>query len=304
MPASSMVQLRFSPRLRHSMVQLRFAASPRYTPTIVGLMAGWRGPRRARVGPARPGSSGSPTTSTPARSGGRGDEQRRLLLLLVTVPRQVRPPGRRAGPAADAARRPRRLSGSTYSPRARRWPGPPPTTSSSPATGRTTGALLLTASVGGSLSEGAESWIDVDGAPRAPWRMGRRLAFVVSVPEAQRARRHQLRTQLAVAGLGSPVPRVRACPDAVRLPEAHRALDAVGLNGPRSSSSGALRRPVRCRARCAGVGPARSRGPLRGLRGGFAASSPTPPTSSPSSPRRSGSSTRGGASRSSTCSCR
>ena len=35
-----------------------------------------------------------------------------------------------------------------------------------------------------------------DGTPRPPWD-GRWLVLVVSVPEAQRALRHQLRTQLA-----------------------------------------------------------------------------------------------------------
>jgi phenylacetic acid degradation operon negative regulatory protein len=86
----------------------------------------------------------------------------------------------------------------------------------------------LTASGRRLLSEGAER-IYAHGTPRAPWD-GRWLLLVVSVPEAQRALRHQLRTQLAWAGLGSPAPGVWVCPDAGRLPEAHRALDDVGLD--------------------------------------------------------------------------
>jgi phenylacetic acid degradation operon negative regulatory protein len=77
------------------------------------------------------------------------------------------------------------------------------------------------------LSEGAER-IYAHGAHRAPWD-GRWLVLVVSVPEAQRALRHQLRTQLAWAGLGSPAPGVWVCPDAERVSEAHRALTDVGL---------------------------------------------------------------------------
>ena len=86
----------------------------------------------------------------------------------------------------------------------------------------------LTASGRRLLSEGAER-IYAHGTPREPWD-GRWLLLVVSVPEAQRALRHQLRTQLAWAGLGSPAPGVWVCPDAGRLPEAHRALDDVGLD--------------------------------------------------------------------------
>ncbi|MCD2196429.1 PaaX family transcriptional regulator [Actinomycetospora endophytica] len=78
------------------------------------------------------------------------------------------------------------------------------------------------------LSEGAER-IYAHGAPRPAWD-GRWLVLVVSVPEAQRALRHQLRTQLAWAGLGSPAPGVWVCPDAERVAEAHRALTDVGLD--------------------------------------------------------------------------
>ena len=78
------------------------------------------------------------------------------------------------------------------------------------------------------LSEGAER-IYSHGTPRPPWD-GRWLVLVVSVPEAQRALRHQLRTQLAWAGLGSPAPGVWFCPDAERVSEAHRALADVGLD--------------------------------------------------------------------------
>jgi phenylacetic acid degradation operon negative regulatory protein len=78
------------------------------------------------------------------------------------------------------------------------------------------------------LSEGAAR-IYAHGTPRPPWD-GRWLVLVVSVPEAQRALRHQLRTQLAWAGLGSPAPGVWVCPDAERVGEAHRALSDVGLD--------------------------------------------------------------------------
>lgn len=78
------------------------------------------------------------------------------------------------------------------------------------------------------LSEGAAR-IYGHGTRREAWD-GRWLVLVVSVPEAQRALRHQLRTQLAWAGLGSPAPGVWVCPDATRVDEAHRALVDVGLD--------------------------------------------------------------------------
>lgn len=78
------------------------------------------------------------------------------------------------------------------------------------------------------LSEGAAR-IYGHGVGREAWD-GRWLVLVVSVPEAQRALRHQLRTQLAWAGLGSPAPGVWVCPDASRVGEAHRALVDVGLD--------------------------------------------------------------------------
>lgn len=78
------------------------------------------------------------------------------------------------------------------------------------------------------LSEGADR-IYAHGTRREPWD-GRWLVLVVSVPEAQRALRHQLRTQLAWAGLGSPAAGVWVCPDAARVGEAHRALADVGLD--------------------------------------------------------------------------
>ncbi|MDL5156914.1 PaaX family transcriptional regulator [Actinomycetospora termitidis] len=79
------------------------------------------------------------------------------------------------------------------------------------------------------LSEGAAR-IYAHGTRSEPWD-GRWVVLVVSVPEAQRALRHQLRTQLAWAGLGSPAPGVWVCPDASRVAEAHRALTDVGLGG-------------------------------------------------------------------------
>jgi phenylacetic acid degradation operon negative regulatory protein len=78
------------------------------------------------------------------------------------------------------------------------------------------------------LSEGAAR-IYGHGTRREAWD-GRWLVLVVSVPEAQRALRHQLRTQLAWAGLGSPAPGVWVCPDAARVGEAQRALVDVGLD--------------------------------------------------------------------------
>ncbi|MEJ2871649.1 PaaX family transcriptional regulator C-terminal domain-containing protein [Actinomycetospora sp. OC33-EN08] len=87
----------------------------------------------------------------------------------------------------------------------------------------------LTASGRRLLSEGAAR-IYAHGTRSEPWD-GQWLVLVVSVPEAQRALRHQLRTQLAWAGLGSPAPGVWVCPDASRVAEAHRALAGVGLDG-------------------------------------------------------------------------
>ena len=77
------------------------------------------------------------------------------------------------------------------------------------------------------LTEGAQR-IYGHGTARPPWD-GRWLVLVVSVPEAQRQLRHQLRTRLAWAGLGSPAPGVWVCPDAGRAADAHRVLTEVGL---------------------------------------------------------------------------
>jgi len=77
------------------------------------------------------------------------------------------------------------------------------------------------------LTEGAER-IYAHGAPRPPWD-GRWLVLVASVPEHQRQLRHQLRTRLAWAGLGSPSAGVWVCPDPGRLPEVDTVLDEVGL---------------------------------------------------------------------------
>lgn len=86
----------------------------------------------------------------------------------------------------------------------------------------------LTDAGGRLLREGAAR-IDAHGAARGPWD-GRWVVIVVSVPEAQRALRHQLRTRLGWAGLGSPAPGVWVCPDPDRVDEAHRALAEVGLD--------------------------------------------------------------------------
>ena len=77
------------------------------------------------------------------------------------------------------------------------------------------------------LSEGAAR-IYAHGARRPAWD-GRWLVLVVTVPEAQRALRHRLRTRLAWAGLGSPAPGVWVCPDPHRARDAQRVLDEAGL---------------------------------------------------------------------------
>lgn len=77
------------------------------------------------------------------------------------------------------------------------------------------------------LREGARR-IYGHGAPRPEWD-GRWVVLVLSVPEEQRALRHQLRTRLAWAGLGTPSPGVWVCPDADRLAEVDAVLVEVGL---------------------------------------------------------------------------
>lgn len=77
------------------------------------------------------------------------------------------------------------------------------------------------------LTEGAAR-IYAHGAARPAWD-GRWLVLVASVPEQQRQLRHQLRTRLAWAGLGSPSAGVWVCPDPRRLPEVDTVLEEVGL---------------------------------------------------------------------------
>jgi phenylacetic acid degradation operon negative regulatory protein len=77
------------------------------------------------------------------------------------------------------------------------------------------------------LTEGAAR-IYAHGAARPAWD-GRWLVLVASVPEQQRQLRHQLRTRLAWAGLGSPSAGVWVCPDPGRLPEVDTVLEEVGL---------------------------------------------------------------------------
>lgn len=77
------------------------------------------------------------------------------------------------------------------------------------------------------LSEGAAR-IYAHGLPRPPWD-GRWLVLVASVPEHQRQARHQLRTRLAWAGMGSPAAGVWVCPDPGRLTEVRTVVDELDV---------------------------------------------------------------------------
>ncbi len=61
-----------------------------------------------------------------------------------------------------------------------------------------------------------------------PWD-GRWLVLTVSLPETQRALRHQLRTRLTWLGLGSPSPGLWVTPDAGHLDEVRRAVADLDL---------------------------------------------------------------------------
>ncbi|OLT13673.1 PaaX family transcriptional regulator [Actinomadura sp. CNU-125] len=77
------------------------------------------------------------------------------------------------------------------------------------------------------LSEGAER-IYSFGRERETWD-GRWLVLLASVPESKRDLRHQLRTGLTWAGLGSPVPGVWISPHASREAEAKQVVERLGL---------------------------------------------------------------------------
>lgn len=77
------------------------------------------------------------------------------------------------------------------------------------------------------LSEGAER-IYAFGRDRESWD-GRWLVLLVSVPETRRDLRHQLRTGLSWAGLGSPAPGVWVSPHASREAEAKQVIEGLGL---------------------------------------------------------------------------
>jgi phenylacetic acid degradation operon negative regulatory protein len=77
------------------------------------------------------------------------------------------------------------------------------------------------------LSEGADR-IYSFGRDRESWD-GRWLVLLVSVPETRRDLRHQLRTGLSWAGLGSPAPGVWVSPHASREAEAKQVIEGLGL---------------------------------------------------------------------------
>lgn len=86
----------------------------------------------------------------------------------------------------------------------------------------------LTEHARSSLAEGAER-IYSFGRERDSWD-GRWLVLLVSVPEVKRDLRHQLRTRLTWAGLGSPAPGVWISPHAAREAEAKQAVESLGLD--------------------------------------------------------------------------
>jgi len=78
------------------------------------------------------------------------------------------------------------------------------------------------------LTEGAER-IYSFGRERDSWD-GRWLVLLASVPESRRDLRHQLRTGLTWAGLGSPAPGVWISPHASREAEAKQVVEGLGLD--------------------------------------------------------------------------
>jgi len=96
------------------------------------------------------------------------------------------------------------------------------------------------------LTDGAER-IYSFGRDRESWD-GRWLVLLVSVPEAQRDLRHQLRSGLTWAGFGSPTPGVWVSPHCSREDEAKQIVGELGLEADAVSFCGPF----------AGVGSERS----------------------------------------------
>lgn len=82
------------------------------------------------------------------------------------------------------------------------------------------------------LTEGAQRIYDF-GRQAAEWD-GRWVVLLVSVPEARRDLRHQLRTRLNWAGFGSPAPGVWISPDVRREAEAGKILAELDVGAPAS----------------------------------------------------------------------
>jgi phenylacetic acid degradation operon negative regulatory protein len=96
------------------------------------------------------------------------------------------------------------------------------------------------------LTEGAERIYTFNAAP-PDWN-GEWLLLLVSVPEAQRALRHRLRTRLTWAGFGSPAPGMWLSPHPDREVECDAVLRELGLRSAAMSF----------RARFGGIGEQRS----------------------------------------------
>jgi phenylacetic acid degradation operon negative regulatory protein len=69
---------------------------------------------------------------------------------------------------------------------------------------------------------------------------GQWLVLAVTVPERHRQLRHQLRTRLTWAGLGTPTPGLWVGPDATKEPEVARVVDELGLRDSAFSYVGRL----------------------------------------------------------------
>ena len=76
-----------------------------------------------------------------------------------------------------------------------------------------------------------------------PWD-GRWLVLTVSLPETQRALRHQLRTRLTWLGLGSPSPGLWVTPEAAHLEEVRRVVADLDLAGRSFAWVGAACRQI------------------------------------------------------------
>ncbi len=87
---------------------------------------------------------------------------------------------------------------------------------------------ILTESAARLLASGTER-IYRFGEPSAPWD-GQWLVVLASVPEDQRAKRHQLRNQLEFFGLGFLSPGVAVSPHVQRESSVHAVLGEIGLD--------------------------------------------------------------------------